>query len=130
MKTYGPQQPTQPQQAPTYQEQPHSASLIDLDSRPSSTVQPPAPRSNPDPIAGNPLHPTSNPRNPVAQSSVTTAPVGNPPKAGNLMDDHDDMNAKMASMSMHTALTPKSAPPITRNDTETSEVDVFVDAEG
>lgn len=125
-----PKQETQAKQAPAYQEQPHGASLIDLNSRPSSTVQPSAHQSRPDPIAGNPLHPTSDPK-PVSYDTVTTAPVGNPPKAGgNLMDDHDDMNSKMASMSMHAPLTPKGPAPVKRTDTETSDVDVFVDAEG
>ena len=115
--------------APSMKESAEPDSLIDLSSRPSSTT-PPEPKA--DPIAGNPLHPTSNPKQaPMHQSTATPAPVGNPSKARNLLDDDQQMNDKMASMSMQQPLTPQGeSRPIKRTDTETSDTDVFVDAEG
>lgn len=93
-------------------------------------MQAPVPQTRPDPIAGNLMHPTSNPKqNPIAYDSAITAPIGNAPKSSNLLDDHD-LDNKMAGMSMQAPLTPKGPAPIKRTDTETSETDVFVDAEG
>ena len=106
--------------------------LIDFDSRPPS-VAPPEPVTKPD-IAGNPIHPTSNPQQtPVHQSTTVNAPIGNPPKTANLMDDDHHltgMNSQVSNMSLHQPLVPGGKTPLKRSDTETSEVDVFVDAEG
>jgi hypothetical protein len=107
--------------------------LIDFESRPSSTV-PPEPKAEKQPQNNsNPMHPTSDPKTfPVHQSTVTPQPVGNPPKEANLLDldDHNDsgMNDKMSNLNMNHA--PMAPNPLKRTDTGTSEVDVFVDAEG
>lgn len=107
--------------------------LIDFDSRPPS-VAPPERASKVDPIAGNPLHPTSNPQpTPVHQSTTLNAPIGNPPKTANLMDDDDEfsgMNNRVSNLSLQQPMVPQGRGPLQRTDTETSEVDVFVDAEG
>jgi hypothetical protein len=107
--------------------------LIDFDSRPPS-VAPPEPATKAEPIAGNPLHPTSNPQpTPVHQSTTLNAPIGNPPKTANLMDDDDhfsDMNNQVSNLSLQQPMVPQGRGPLQRTDTETSDVDVFVDAEG
>ncbi|KAK5047784.1 hypothetical protein LTR84_006449 [Exophiala bonariae] len=109
--------------------------LIDFNSRPPS-VAPPEPLTKAEPIAGNPLHPTSHPQQtPVHQSTTLNAPTGNPPKvATNLMDDDDrqmsEMNNGVSNMSLHQPMVPQGRDPLKRTDTETSDVDVFVDAEG
>lgn len=124
---------TQPPRISNAQPQPRAheppANLIDLDSRPSS-VAPSENASNP--IAGNPLHPTSNPKQiaPVHESTTVAAPVGNQQRSGNLMDDDHHLNDKMANMSMQQPLRPSERRPIKRTDTETSDLDEFVDAEG
>ena len=82
---------------------------MDFDSRPSSTAPP----------EGNAMHPTSHP-----QTSQQ--------KTANLMDDDGDvshMNNQMSKMNMHEAMVPDGKKPLKRTDTETSEPDVFVDAE-
>lgn len=113
----------------------HEDNLIDFNSRPPS-VAPPEPQSKAEPIAGNPLHPTSHPQQtPVHQSTTVNAPMGNPPKvATNLMDDDDgqlsEMNNGVSKLSLHQPMVPQGRDPLKRADTETSDVDVFVDAEG
>ena len=114
-----------PRAMPTTSEPIQPQTLIDLD----------APQSSRDPIAGNPLHPTSNPKQaPLLQASSLTAPVGNPQKMGNsFIDDNNVLNDKMANMSVlqpSTSSVPAVGRPIKRTDTETSEAEVFVDAEG
>lgn len=103
--------------------------LIDFNSRPSSTAPP---ENRPDPLAGNPLHPTSNPKQipPIHEATTITAPGGNASRGGNFLDDDRHLNDKMASMSMQQPLQPSSGRPIRRTDTETSELDEFVDAQG
>jgi hypothetical protein len=111
--------------------------LIDLDSRPSSTVPPePKPAAqahNQDAVShNNVLHPTSNPKQiPVHQSTAIQAPVQNAPKQGNLLDFDDDVHSttnKMSNLNMsHQVM--QSRPLVVRTDTETSEAEVFVDAE-
>ncbi|KIW40537.1 hypothetical protein, variant [Exophiala oligosperma] len=102
--------------------------LIDFDSRPSSN----APPVQKDSVAHNPMHPTSDPQQtPIHQSTSTNAPIGNPPKSANLMDDDGGLNEKMSGMKMQEAMVPQGgSKPLKRADTDTSEVDVFVDAEG
>jgi len=49
------------------------------------------------------------------------------------MDDDNHLNDKMGNMSMQQPLNPtsqESGRPIKRLDTETSDTDIFVDAEG
>jgi hypothetical protein len=46
------------------------------------------------------------------------------------MDDDHDISDNMSRMKMHEAMVPEGSRPIKRSDTETNEVDVFVDAEG
>jgi hypothetical protein len=46
------------------------------------------------------------------------------------MDDDDHLSQPMAKLKMHEAMTPDGKKPLERTDTETSEMDVFVDAEG
>lgn len=85
--------------------------------------------SKPD-ISGNPLHPTSNPKQvPNQYGGPTPAPSSNAPRGGSLMDDDRQMNSQMGNMSLHQPLTP-AGQPIKRTDTETSDTDVFVDAQG
>lgn len=126
---------TAPPVASTHQA---TSNLIDLDSRPSSTApsEPNAAAQKQNKSAvdhHNALHPTSNPQQiqPVHQSTATTAPIGNPPKQGNLLDMDDDVQNttnKMSDLNVsHQAMQPRS--PLLRTDTETSEADVFVDAE-
>ncbi|KIW19266.1 hypothetical protein PV08_03560 [Exophiala spinifera] len=99
--------------------------LIDFDSQPApattkkDSVSPENPRSDPQ-------------QAPVHQSTTINAPIGNTPKSSNLMDDDDGgLNEKMSGMKMQEAMVPQgSSKPLKRADTETSEVDVFVDAEG
>jgi hypothetical protein len=58
----------------------------------------------------------------------TKAPPGN-----SLMDDDhglSGMNDKMKGMGLHEPMRPGGGKPLKRADTETSEVDEFVDAEG
>ncbi|KIX07869.1 uncharacterized protein Z518_02523 [Rhinocladiella mackenziei CBS 650.93] len=96
----------------------HTADLIDFDSRPPSTA-PPEPTKK-DPGVGNPVDPASNTHQYPSQTA-------------NLMDDDDDisyMNNQMSKMKMHEAMVPEGKKPLKRADTETSEMDVFVDAEG
>lgn len=55
-----------------------------------------------------------------------------PPAAMGLMDDDqhvDMMNDNMKELKMHEPLTPSEQKPLTRTDTDTSEVDAFFDAE-
>ena len=80
------------------------------------------------------MHPTSDPQQPVPlhQSTVTAQPVGNPPPKADLLDDEHDMpgmSAKMSNLNInHEAMVPDGTP-LKRTDTETSDTDVFVDAE-
>ena len=104
--------------------------LIDLDSRPSST-NPEKQKAMQSPDS-NPMHPTSNPQQlaatPIHQQTAIQQPLGNAQKSGSLMDDHHDMNDKMSNLNMnHEPMRPKA---LQRTDTETSEVDEFVDAQG
>ncbi|OAG40686.1 hypothetical protein AYO21_04984 [Fonsecaea monophora] len=88
-----------------------SDNLIDFDSRPPSTA-PPEKHST----QGN------------SQSQHTEQQ-----KTANLMDDdHEEMshmNNQMSKMNMHEAMVPEGQKPLRRADTDTSEVDLFVDAE-
>jgi hypothetical protein len=55
-----------------------------------------------------------------------------PPAAMGLMDDDqhvDLMNDNLKDMKIHEPLTPSGQKPLTRTDTDTSEVDAFFDAE-
>ena len=60
-----------------------------------------------------------------------TQPVQPTQQQGNLLDFDDDMhntNSKMSNLNIsHQAMKPRD--PLVRTDTETSEMDVFVDAE-
>jgi hypothetical protein len=65
------------------------------------------------------MHPTSHPQAP--------APAG----SNNLMDNDNDasgMNDQMKNMHLQQPMTPSTVKPLQRTDTETSEVDEFVDA--
>lgn len=108
----------QPRQQP---QQPQNSSLIDLDTHNTANTR----TTQQDPIAGNPLHPTSNPKQiPVGQTTTQSS-------AGGLMDDDHHLNKQMGNMSLHQPLTPSGqSKPLQRTDTETSETEVFVDAEG
>ncbi|KIW88272.1 uncharacterized protein Z519_11383 [Cladophialophora bantiana CBS 173.52] len=88
-----------------------SDNLIDFDSRPPST----APPEN---------HATQH----ISQPQQTAQQ-----KTANLMDDDNDlshMNNQISKMNIHAAMVPEGKKPLRRADTDTSEVDVFVDAEG
>ncbi|KAK5945594.1 Oxysterol-binding protein OBPa [Knufia obscura] len=155
--------PAPAKKAPSIKEQPQNDNLIDFAAQPhssssaasqpqppmSTTSQPPSsgpapsqPRSIPpsmqqtsaDPIAGNPLHPTSNPKQvPIHEATTIGVPAGNPPRQTSLMDEDQHLNDKMGSMSMQQPLNPTSQGsgiPIKRTDTETSDTEVFVDAQG
>lgn len=105
--------------------------LIDLESKPSTTAPAqPVPQQNPTP--GNPIIPPSNAQvAPVHEATTINAPVGNARKTANLMDDDQDvshMNDQMSNLKMHEAMVPQGQAPLKRADTESSEVDVFVDA--
>lgn len=81
--------------------------LIDFDSRPPSTAPP--------------------------QTTTKSTQQTKKSASANLMDDDDDishMNNTMSKMNMHEVMVPDGKKPLERSDTETSEVDVFVDAEG
>lgn len=80
------------------------------------------------------MHPTSDPQQisatPVHQSTAIQQPVGNAQQTGNLLDmeEHHEMNDKLSNLNInHEPIAPK---PLRRTDTDTSEVDEFVDAEG
>ncbi|KAK5091394.1 Oxysterol-binding protein OBPa [Lithohypha guttulata] len=122
-----------PQAQPQPQPQSHATSLIDLDSRPYDTVRSQPAPSRAEPIAGNPMHPTSNPKQIPGTEPTAQAPfAGNPPRGGSLMD-HDDgpLSSRMEGMSLHQPLAPSAqSRPIQRTDSKTSETDVFVDAQG
>lgn len=113
----------QPQNPPKQPQQ--NDNLIDFDRSDSTT----------DPAKGNPLHPTSNPKlAPVHESPANAAPARNTPKSDNLIEFDDDhhLNDRTSKLSMHEPLQPGGSTPgkpIQRTDTETSENDVFVDAE-
>jgi len=132
--------------APSRNQQPQNDNLIDFGgpSQPQASAIPrsqpqPGPsysnqRTSADPIAGNPMHPTSDPKQlaPI-YSEVTAGPGGNPPPSNSLMDDDRQLNDRMSGMSMQQPLNPTSkgsGRPIKRTDTETSEPEVFVDAQG
>ena len=73
------------------------------------------------------MHPTSNPQVPAHPSTSTQA------SSKNLMDSNSDlarMNDQMKDMKLQQPLTPGIGKPLQRADTETSEVDEFVDASG
>lgn len=141
-----PSQSSQPPQATQSKPQPPPPQLqpqhTPVQSKPQQSLLDLDETSKPDPIAGNPLHPTSNPKQiipqeannlqatPVHQATTTAAPIGNAPKTSpTLMDDQ--LNNQMSNMTMQ-PLTPTAGRdrPIKRTDTETSDVEVFVDAEG
>ena len=118
-------QPSAPSNANTS----HGGSLIDFESRPSSTAPPEAPEKS-NPIAGNPLHPTSDPQPTIGQQNNAPRDVNS--SSTNLMDDEDDMthlSNQTSSMNLQQPLVPSGQAPLKRADTETSDVDVFVDAE-
>ncbi|OQV05951.1 hypothetical protein CLAIMM_10601 [Cladophialophora immunda] len=88
-----------------------SDNLIDFDSRPPSTAPP-----------------ESHAKQPNSQPQQTSHQ-----QTANLMDDDNDMshmNSQMSKMNMHEAMVPEGQKPLRRADTDTSEVDLFVDAEG
>ncbi|KAJ9616559.1 Oxysterol-binding protein OBPa [Cladophialophora chaetospira] len=85
-----------------------SGNLIDFDSRPPSTAPPEHP----------PTQSKSNQPQPTHQRTAS------------LMDDDDHLNAPMSKLNMHEAMKPEGQKPLKRTDTETSELEVFVDAEG
>jgi len=118
----------------TAQPSAHTGSLIDLDSRPTNAAPPRTipTYTNADPIAGNPFHPTSNPKNiaPIYDNIPASAPTSNVPYSSNFMDDDRHLSNRMAGMSMHEPLRPRGNAPLRRTDTQTSDVDTFVDAEG
>jgi len=65
------------------------------------------------------MHPTSHPQAPA------------PPGSNNLMDNDQDvsgMNDQMKDMRLQQPMTPGVGKPLKRADTETSDVDEFVDA--
>lgn len=125
--------------APSHANTSHGSNLIDLESRPSSTA-PPETATKSDPIAGNPLHPTSDPQPTTGQQAVTQkiAPGGVTSSGGgssstNLMDHEDGMthlSNQTSSLNLQKPLVPSGQAPLERADTESSDVDVFVDAEG
>jgi hypothetical protein len=99
------QPPTAPSSAqPTPQKPAANAAqsnLIDLDSRPSSTA-PPEPKQ-------------------------ATQHTSQPQK--NFMDDDTGVSNQMSKLNMHETMQPEGNKPLKRTDTQTSELDVFVDAE-
>ncbi|KAK4944909.1 Oxysterol-binding protein OBPa [Elasticomyces elasticus] len=113
----------QPAAPPTRQQvqQPprQQANLIDFDSRPSSAA-PPEPARNVNPGAALPAQ-SSSQQVPLSQSTTV-----NPPKGSSLMDD--DLSHDMSKMNMHTAMVPQGQKALKRADTDTNEVDTFVDA--
>jgi hypothetical protein len=46
------------------------------------------------------------------------------------MDDDEHLNNQISKLKMHEAMVPEGQQPLKRTDTDTSEVEVFVDAEG
>ena len=46
-----------------------------------------------------------------------------------MLDDDDHLSTPMSKLNMHEAMVPEGQKPLKRTDTETSDVDVFVDAE-
>lgn len=46
------------------------------------------------------------------------------------MDDDGDLNNEMSKMKVHETMVPQGQKPLQRADTDTNEVDTFVDAEG
>lgn len=95
---------------------PHADNLIDLDSRPPSTAPP-----------GDVSKDTSN----QTQSTMSKQDKASVP--ANLLDDDNVMgtvNEKMANMNMHEPMIPEGQKPLKRADTDTNEIDEFVDAEG
>jgi hypothetical protein len=85
-----------------------SGNLIDFDSRPPSTAPP----------ESHPSQPPSNHRQSVPANNT------------NLMDDDEHLNNQISKLKMHEAMVPEGQQPLKRTDTDTSEVEVFVDAEG
>lgn len=102
---------------------PQSAAITALHTHPHSSSS--HHRASANPIAGNPLHPTSDPKQLYSSSG------GDQSRSGSLMDEDRHLNDRMAGMSMQQPLNPTSqanARPIKRTDTQTSEPEVFVDA--
>lgn len=61
---------------------------------------------------------------------MQTPYAGNSSTSGALMDDDRHLNQQMGNMSLHQPLTPSGqSKPLARTDTETSETEVFVDAQ-
>ncbi|EXJ87258.1 hypothetical protein A1O3_04217 [Capronia epimyces CBS 606.96] len=119
-----------PAETPAQHQRPQSDAqptdnLIDFDPKPATAKEG---------VAGNSVYSTSNAQqSPVHQATTINAPAGNPPKTANLMDDDEDvshMNTQMSKINMHETMVPHGQAPLKRADTETSDVDVFVDAEG
>ena len=122
---YAPQPASQPAAPPAKQQvqQPprQQANLIDFDSRPSSTA-PPEPVRHVNPGPAQPAQPTSfSQQVPLSQSTTV-----NPPRGSSLMDD--DLSHDMSKMNMHATMVPQGTKPLQRADTNTNEVDTFVDA--
>lgn len=95
-----------------------SNNLLDFDS-PSGNSESKPVAPSPAALASNPMHPTSHPQAPAPLAS------------NNLMDnDHDlsGMNDQMKDMRLQQPMMPDAGKPLKRADTETSEVDEFVDA--
>ncbi|KAI1609668.1 hypothetical protein EDD37DRAFT_643070 [Exophiala viscosa] len=111
----------QAQQPPMQQPPRQQAKLIDFDSRPSSTA-PPEPAGNVNPGPAQPAQPTSYSQQvPLSQSATV-----NPPRGSSLMDD--DLSHDMSKMNMHASMVPQGTKPLKRADTDSNEVDTFVDA--
>ncbi|EXJ83532.1 hypothetical protein A1O1_07155 [Capronia coronata CBS 617.96] len=126
------QKTSQPQATPSKPQQ-ASDNLIDFDSKPPITVPPRAP-SQPGTLPAYPILPPPNLNQaPVHESTTVKAPGGNAPQTANIMDDDEDMSnmrSQMSNLKMHQTMVPQGHRPLKRADTETSDVDVFVDAEG
>ncbi|KAL2417300.1 Oxysterol-binding protein-like protein OBPalpha [Exophiala dermatitidis] len=135
-----------PQQAPPKQAAPPvsepTSNLIDFDSKPApsnqpGSSQPTQPKESvaaPAAPAGQAVQPTSNQQGvaPVYEAITVDPPTGHSSQSANLMDDDNDishMNSQMSRLKMHEAMVPEGQAPLKRADTETSEVDVFVDAQ-
>ena len=100
-------QSAQPAKNPGHENLQASGNLIDFDSRPSSKAPGEA---RPNPPISKPLQPTSQ-------------------NATSLMDNDDHLSNPMSKMNMHETMVPQGQK-LKRADTETSEIDEFVDAQG
>lgn len=109
---------------------------FDIPPPPNNRENPSPPQPQPPPQkpadTGNLIEFGSDSRPPSVLPPTNNAQQKQQPLTSGLMDDDEHvnlMNDKMKDMKMHEPITPTGQKPLTRTDTDTSEVDAFFDAQ-